>query len=112
MSENNTVDKKKRRKLKKRKILRKVFEKTQRNKQVSKKIKVLLKILKKTATSLINNQNKTSLDKVDEMLREVYKEIDKAVSKEVFHKNEAARKKSRITKYINKVLANQNLSKV
>ena len=38
-------------------------------------------------------------------LSKVYALCDKAVSKGILHKNTAARKKSRLTKYVNKTLA-------
>ena len=38
-------------------------------------------------------------------LSEVYKLCDKGVSKGIFHKNTASRKKSRLTKAVNKLLA-------
>ncbi|MCS7164678.1 MAG: 30S ribosomal protein S20 [Candidatus Calescibacterium sp.] len=97
-----TVSKKQKRKLKKRKILRKVYKRTLRNKQIIKKVKVLLKNLRKAILSLNSNSSEQDKSKVEEMLRNFYKEIDKAVSKGVIHKNEAARKKSRITVLYNK----------
>ena len=44
-------------------------------------------------------------DAVKESLSNVYKLCDKGVSKGIFHKNTAARKKSRLTKAVNKLLA-------
>lgn len=112
MSE-QTLSKKQKRRLKKRKILRKVAQETQRNKQIIKKIKVLLKNLKKNIVNLKTNFSEQEKLKVEQMLRDSYKEIDKAVSKGVFHKNEAARKKSRIMLFYNKTVSSiQNLSKV
>lgn len=112
MSE-QTLSKKQKRRLKKRKILRKVAEKTQRNKQITKKVKVLLKNVRKSIINLKSNFSEQQKLNVEEMLRQAYKEIDKAVSKGVFHKNEAARKKSRITQFYNKTISSiQNLSKV
>ena len=42
---------------------------------------------------------------VQELLNYAYKLLDKSVSKGVLHKNTAARKKSRLTKHVNKTLA-------
>ena len=48
---------------------------------------------------------KNDTDKVQELLSVAYKLLDKSVSKGVLHKNTAARKKSRLTKFVNKTLA-------
>ncbi len=42
---------------------------------------------------------------VQEKLKEAYKAIDKAAKRGVIKKNTAARKKSRLTKFVNKSLA-------
>ena len=42
---------------------------------------------------------------IDGAISSVYKLCDKAVSKGILHKNTAARKKSRLTKAINKLMA-------
>ena len=44
-------------------------------------------------------------DAVNSALSVAYKLCDKAVSKGTFHKNTAARKKSRLTKAVNKIMA-------
>ncbi|MCS7243785.1 MAG: 30S ribosomal protein S20 [Candidatus Calescibacterium sp.] len=108
-----TLSKKQKRKLKKRKLLRKVSNRTERNKQITKKIKVLIKNFKKAVLGLKSNFSEENKVKAEEMLKQIYKEVDKAASKGVFHKNEAARKKSRITTFYNKNIGNmQNLTKV
>ncbi|MEN3015650.1 MAG: 30S ribosomal protein S20 [bacterium] len=102
-----TTNKKQKRKLKKRKILRKVAKRTLRNKQIMKKIKVMSKNIKKTIASLVgsNSLSNSELQQIQNMIGNFYKEVDRAVSKGVMHKNEAARRKSRITKYFNNVLS-------
>ncbi len=97
-----TVNKKQKRKLKKAKLLRKVLKKTLRNKAVLKKLRVLFKNTKKIILQYANNKNEELKNTINEKLRELYKEFDKAVSKGVIHKNESARKKSRITTLFNK----------
>jgi small subunit ribosomal protein S20 len=99
----NTVNKKQKRKLKKAKILRKVLKKTLRNKSILKKVKVLYKNTKKLILEYSNNKNDELKNKIKEKLNELYKELDKAASKGVIHKNESARKKSRITLLFNKL---------
>ncbi|MFN3995730.1 MAG: 30S ribosomal protein S20 [bacterium] len=107
------VSKKQKRRLKKRKILRKVAQRTQRNKSIMKKVKVLIKNTRKSILSLKTNYSEENKAKIESMLREVVKEIDKACSKGVIHKNEASRRKSRIMSLYNKVIQSLgNLSKV
>jgi len=97
-----TVNKKQKRRLKKAKLLRKVLKRTLRNKAILKKVKVLFKNTKKLILQYANNKNEELKNTINEKLRELYKELDKAVSKGVIHKNESARKKSRITTLFNK----------
>ena len=59
----------------------------------------------KTAVRRVLEALKDNQDKVQELLSNAYKLLDKSVSKGVLHKNTAARKKSRLTKYVNKTLA-------
>ena len=59
----------------------------------------------KTAVKRVLEALKNDTDKVQELLSVAYKLLDKSVSKGVLHKNTAARKKSRLTKFVNKTLA-------
>ncbi len=59
----------------------------------------------KTAMRRVLEALKDNTDKVQELLNSAYKVIDKSVSKGVLHKNTAARKKSRLTKFVNKTLS-------
>lgn len=59
----------------------------------------------KTAVKKALESAKTSDESVNEKLSTVYKLYDKAVSKGILHKNTAARKKSRLTRNINKLSA-------
>ena len=59
----------------------------------------------KTAVKRVLDALTSNKDSVAALLNNAYKVIDKAVSKGVFHKNTAARKKSRLTKHVNKTLA-------
>lgn len=64
------------------------------NDQKKKVMKEVIKKIKKTA--------KTSKDEAKKMLNEAYAIIDKAAKRGVIKKNNASRKKSRITKMLNK----------
>lgn len=59
----------------------------------------------KTAVRKVLEALKDNQEKVQEFLNVAYKLIDKSVSKGVLHKNTAARKKSRLTKFVNKTLS-------
>ena len=59
----------------------------------------------KTAVRRVLEALKENTEKVQELLNSAYKVIDKSVSKGVLHKNTAARKKSRLTKFVNKTLS-------
>lgn len=59
----------------------------------------------KTAVKKALEAAKTCDASVNEKLSTVYKLYDKAVSKGILHKNTAARKKSRLTRNINKLSA-------
>ena len=59
----------------------------------------------KTAMRRVLEALKDNTEKVQELLNAAYKVIDKSVSKGVLHKNTAARKKSRLTKFVNKTLS-------
>jgi small subunit ribosomal protein S20 len=70
--------------------------KTERNKVQKSKIKMFVKKI----DQLIKSGNKAEANKI---LVEATKAIDMAASKGVYHKNNAARKVSRLTKAINKI---------
>ena len=59
----------------------------------------------KTAVKKVLAALKEDTSKVQELLSVAYKLLDKSVSKGVLHKNTAARKKSRLTKFVNKTLS-------
>lgn len=70
--------------------------KTERNKTIKSQIKMFYKKI----DSLVKSGNKSEAQKV---LVEATKAIDKAASKNVYHKNNAARKVGRLQKAVNKV---------
>ena len=59
----------------------------------------------KTAVKKVLAALKEDTSKVQELLNNAYKLLDKSVSKGILHKNTAARKKSRLTKFVNKTLS-------
>ena len=73
----------------------------ERNTQKNVAFKSSIKTAVKKALSLVGG-DKAELDKA---ISKVYQLCDKAVSKGVLHKNTAARKKSRLTLAITKLLA-------
>ncbi len=82
---------------KKRSVLkrqRQEIKRRMRNKMIISKIKTLIK---KTKEAVLNNN-----PDFDKILRDTIKEIDKAVGKGIIHKNNGARKKERLTKFIRK----------
>jgi small subunit ribosomal protein S20 len=61
-----------------------------------------IKILTKNLYNLINQKDKA---KVKEVLNQLISAIDKAVKRNIWHKNKAARKKSQLYKKVNALLA-------
>lgn len=70
------------------------------NRRYSSTIKSLTKLVKskvKSSTLDLNQENKLSLQtEIKKIINSLYSFIDKAVKKNVLHKNNAARKKSKI----------------
>lgn len=64
--------------------------------------KTSIKTAVKKVLELANGENK---DALNASLSKAYQLCDKAVSKGILHKNTAARKKSRLTKAVNKLQA-------
>ena len=75
---------------------------TDRNHDRNVSYKSKVKTAVKAVLSAAEAKNK---DAVNETLSKVYKLCDQGVSKGIFHKNTAARKKSRLTKAVNKLLS-------
>ena len=71
---------------------------TSRNEKRNKAVKSNIKTILKKAVSLISSKGKDA----EKSVREAIKNIDKAVSKGILHKNTASRKKSRLMKKLNK----------
>lgn len=71
---------------------------TERNEKRNKAAKANIKTALKKALDLISAKGSDA----EKMVRQAIKNIDKAVSKGILHKNTASRKKSRLTKKLNK----------
>ena len=72
--------------------------KNYRNKMRNMDIKTDLKKMEKTFLKSIADKNKTE---AQQNLKLLYKKIDKATKRNIFHKNTAARQKSRFIKLVN-----------
>ena len=72
------------------------------NRQRNVAFKSSIKTAVKKVLELAQGEDKEALNSA---LSKVYQLCDKAVSKGILHKNTAARKKSRLTKAINKIAA-------
>ncbi|TDT51114.1 30S ribosomal protein S20 [Fonticella tunisiensis] len=80
------------------KRIRKTEKRTLRNKMVKSSVKTIIKKFE----AAVNNNN---LDEAKALLSEASHAIDKAAAKGVLHKNNAARKKSRLALKLNKLVA-------
>ncbi len=61
--------------------------------------------IKTAVKKVLNCANSEDRNELNSLLSKVYQLCDKAVSKGILHKNTAARKKSRLTKAVNKIIA-------
>lgn len=73
---------------------------TQRNTERNTAFKTSIKTAVKKALACAASEDKEQLNA---LVSKVYQLCDKAVSKGILHKNTAARKKSRLTKAVNKL---------
>jgi len=95
------------RRRKKKREMRKNLKRRLRNKAVRTRVKNLTKEFKKLLEQLKSakaEEIETLKATIDEKLRTLYKAIDMAYSKGVFHRNEAARRKSRAASRYAKIL--------
>lgn len=69
-----------------------------RNKHYSSRMKSMMKLI-------LNYLGKNEVDKAQKIHTEVVKSIDTAAKKNLLHKNNAARKKSRVQRAMNKALS-------
>ena len=67
-----------------------------RNRFYKSSVRTLTKVLLRNIETYKNSQNSRDKEKAQELLSSVYSLIDKGTKKNVFHRNTAARKKSRL----------------
>ncbi len=81
---------------------------SQRNYAINRLYKSTIKTIIKKYNALIKtyrlNSDESKLNEIKSTLSVIYSKIDKAVKKNVFHKNKGARKKSRLSKSLAKLL--------
>jgi small subunit ribosomal protein S20 len=76
-----------------------------RNKSYKSSVKTLMKKYFTAVEAYSTNPDSESLELVNQRMSEAYSKIDKAVKRNVLHKNNGARKKSRLAKALKKVTA-------
>ena len=76
----------------------------EKKRKINRRWKDKLKNTIKDYEALIEEGN---IEKAEEMLSQLYKVIDKSASRNIIHKNNAARKKSKMKRMLNK-LKNEN----
>lgn len=79
----------------------KKLTKEERNREQNRKYKTLIKNDFKKFKYEFDNGNKENFLKLSELLVIAQKNIDKSVGKKIIHKNNAARKKSRLFRMFN-----------
>ena len=78
------------------KALRQNIKRVKHNLKISEDIRTLLKKTRKAIDS------KDKKDKIEALIKEAQKKLDKAAQKHIFKKNEVARKLSRLQRYYKK----------
>jgi small subunit ribosomal protein S20 len=71
-----------------------------RNRYYKSSVKTLIKVFCHKLEGYKTSQNPEEKEKLKKILNSIYSLIDKATKKNVFHKNAAARKKSKLTAYL------------
>lgn len=71
-----------------------------RNKYYKTSVKTLIKLFFKNLENYKKNQSSKEQKNLKNILSSVYRLIDKGTKKNIFHKNTAARKKSRLASYL------------
>lgn len=74
-----------------------------RNKSYKSAVKTLIKKYFNAVDSYASNPNPEALEQVQQSMSAAYSKIDKAVKCDVLHRNNAARKKSRLAHALKKV---------
>lgn len=71
-----------------------------RNRYYKSSVKTLIKVFSHELQGYKTSQNPEEKEKLKKILNSIYSLIDKATKKNIFHKNAAARKKSKLTAYL------------
>ena len=71
-----------------------------RNKYYKTSVRSLTKLFFKNFEGYKDSQNKNEKEKLKKILNSIYSLIDKGTKKNIFHKNTAARKKSKLASYL------------
>lgn len=80
----------------------KKLTKEEQNREQNRRYKTLIKNdLKKFKLELANNKSEENISNLKELLSTAQKNLDKSVSKKIIHKNNAARKTSRLFQLFN-----------
>jgi len=78
----------------------------QRNKSYKSSVRTLMKKYFTAVEAYSADPKPEAMELVNERMNEAYSKIDKAIKRNVLHKNNGARKKSRLAKALKKVTAN------
>ena len=73
-----------------------------RNKYYKTSVRTLIKLFFKNLEVYKTSKNLDDKNKVQEILNLIYSMMDKGTKKNIFHKNKAARKKSKLAAYLKK----------
>ena len=71
-----------------------------RNKYYKSSVRTLIKLFFKDLELYKNSQNNEDKEKLKQILSSIYSLLDKGTKKNIFHKNSAARKKSKLATYL------------
>ncbi len=96
----------------KKKKNRKTVAQNLRNRLINRRYKSTIKTLTKNLKKLLKNMVKETTEEkqkgakelIEKIKNQIFSFVDKSVKKNIFHKNKAARKKSRLVKFMKKTL--------
>jgi small subunit ribosomal protein S20 len=80
-----------------------------RRSAVNTRIKKVIKLAEEFKAKIEVISSEEDVKPLEQLISEAYKEIDKAVNRNILHKNNAARKKARIARYKRSVLIQAGL---
>ena len=72
----------------------------QKNRYYKTSVRTLIKLFFKDLESYKISQNNEDKEKLNKILSSIYSLLDKGTKKNIFHKNTAARKKSKLAAYL------------